>query len=160
VPALTVERDRITFETREDYFPGDAVSAGDQLLTLGWTTPGGRPRRSNAALCALVPRLDTAQYAGGQISLEGALLGRGADDPGAAGQPEDDTVVALSRAREKLWTFDRFRPAQDQNQTARVLDMTGIMNDPTLVKKPKGRYRVILRVNGQQARHSPEVDIP
>jgi hypothetical protein len=104
----------------------------------------------------LLPRLDTAVPSGvvpspadatrvvGDIDLTGILLGT----------PTDDVFVGLYRAGRVVRAFDTFvYPPGPMTQTQMRLQIT----EATAVLP--GPYRVILRVNGQQALNSPEVDL-
>jgi len=88
----------------------------------------------------------------GNIDLTGRLL---------AGT-EDDILVALYRDgvivkmldEEFNFTVPQPPPPPDPPWTRIRLEM----KEPDAV--PPGRYRIILRVNGQQAKNSPEVELP
>lgn len=128
---------------------GDVISAGSHTLAAVQALPTGRERSSNLLIANVMPRLTTVSFASdpdpnvqGKLTLNGVLLGG----------EDDDITVALYQDGRVVRAFDEFAvvPAQDR------LDLT----IPAVDAVPGGTYRVILRVNGQQAKDSPEVDIP
>lgn len=131
---------------------GNVISAGSHTLAAVQTLPTGRERSSNLLIANVMPRLtgvsftpDPAPAIQGKLTLNGVLLGG----------EDDDVTVALYRDGRVVKAFDEFTvvPAQDR------LDLT-IQAVGTVDAVPGGTYRVILRVNGQQAKASPEVGIP
>jgi hypothetical protein len=131
---------------------GNVISAGSHTLAVVQTLPTGRERSSNLLIANVVPRLTSVSFAPdpnpniqGLLTLNGVLLGG----------EGDDIRVALYRDGRVVKSFDEFTvvPAQDR------LDLT-IPTVDTVDTVPGGTYRIILRVNGQQAKDSPEVDIP
>lgn len=133
---------------------GRVISAGSHPLSVDQTLPTGRHRASNLLIADLMPKLTKAEFqppaapgTQGSIALEGVLLGR----------EDDDILVSLYQDGRIVRTFDEVTvvpaAATDPEQTGLVLTLgTGAIQS--------GKYRVILRVNGQQAKASPEVDIP
>jgi hypothetical protein len=134
---------------------GRVISAGSHPLSVEQTLPTGRRRPSNLLIADLMPKLTKAGFQApsgpgtqGSIALEGVLLGT----------EEDDILVSLYQDGRIVRTFDEAAvvpavAATDPEQTELVLTLrTGAMQS--------GKYQVILRVNGQQAKASPEVDIP
>ncbi len=80
----------------------------------------------------------------GNIVMMGTLLGRA----------EDDIFVALYRDGQIVKVYDApFTFAADQSSLTLQLP-----NSQSAAVLP-GRYRVILRINGQQAKNSPQVDL-
>jgi len=131
-----------------------SIAAGSQSLAAVLTLPNGRQRSSNLVVGALLPTVQTATTSGlhavagppagvaGNIQLTGALLGR----------EQDDIFLALYRDGAVVKVYDApFTFAPDQ--TALTL---AIPDDNPV---PSGTYRVILRINQQQARRSPEVTL-
>ena len=136
---------------------GVSISAGSHLVTVNQSLPGGRRRGSNPIVGGLRPRLTSAATSGlarvnpadpasavtGQVDLTGVLMGRGADD----------VIVAFFRNGRVVRAFDEFtRPPGPPFQQQMRLDVRAAHN------VPPGAYRVILRVNGQQAAQSPQVN--
>jgi hypothetical protein len=133
---------------------GGVISAGSHPVAVVELLPTGRRRSSNLLIAGLLPTLDTATPdaihavvgppagVAGNIDMEGTLLGSEADD----------IFVALYREGEVRHVFDSpFTYAPDQKSlTLEIQDASPV--DP-------GDYRVILRVNGQQAKKSPGVTL-
>lgn len=157
--AVTSQRtDRLTFDVSTSLEGGDVLSAGSLPLEVAQEVGTGRRRRSNPLIAGLLPRLDSAVVipadvvrivpadpaspVTARITLTGVLLGR----------EEDDVYAALFADAGVVQMFDAFgRPTTDQ--TVLVLDT------PVAKAVPQGDYRVILRVNGRQARNSPSVHL-
>ncbi len=137
-----------------DIAGGGAISAGSHALSVVQTLPTGRRRSSNLLVGALVPRLVGASTDGlrvvagtpagvaGRIVMDGMLLGR----------EQDDIFVALYRNGKVVSVFDGpFTNVSDQTRlTLEIQDSAPVA---------PGDYLLILRVNGQQARNSPEVTL-
>lgn len=122
---------------------GGTLSAGEMPLVVRRRLAPTRTRSSNLLAARLLPRLSAASLVAGTLTLTGVLLG-------AAG---DDITVLLYRGTD--------------GATVRILDSaTTAANQQTLVfvnaatGTPPGTYRVILRVNGQQALASPSIVVP
>lgn len=146
---------------------GAAISAGSHGVALVRTLPSGRKRSTNLMVVGLRPTLDDATPVGvarvtpadpdspvtATIRLDGELLGT----------DEDDIVVALYRDGDTVEFFDEIEDREpvasdpegnpDLLQTIKQFEIT---NEKAV---PAGTYRIIVRVNGQQARQSPEVDL-
>jgi hypothetical protein len=128
---------------------GTVLSAGSHPLFIRQTLPSGRFRSSNMLVGHLLPTLTTATPSGllnvgggrvrGDLQLTGRLLGTSSDD----------VLVAFYRNGTVERMFDAVVATASQTQ----LDLT--VTAPQAL--PSGNYRIILRVNGQQARNSPEV---
>lgn len=137
---------------------GRIISAGSHIVSVAQILPTGRRRSSNALVGELLPTLtsvtpnkpftvipatsnDLVVKVYGNIVMTGTLLGG----------EKDDILVALYQGGKTVRVFDRFTASQDQSTlTLAILQSQAI---------PPGKYRIILRVNGQQARNSPEVDL-
>jgi hypothetical protein len=122
---------------------GAALSAGERPLTVQRRLSPTRVRSSNLLAARLLPSVDTVTLVGGNLRVDGHLLGNDADD----------IVVVLARSSDgnAVRLFDVVTPQADQ-QTLRVPGVAAAV--------AAGTYRVILRVNDQQARGSPEVTLP
>jgi len=130
---------------------GDVISAGSHPVCVVQQLPDGRERASNLLVANLLPVLTNVGFTPnpdpeifGTLDLEGFLLGN----------DSDDIFVALYREGETVRLFDTFAeilPAPDAQTQLRVQITDAI---------PSGNYRVIVRVNNQQAQNSPEVTIP
>jgi len=136
---------------------GGDVSAGSHALSVVQTLPTGRRRASNLLVGALLPILTGATPQSlaiaasppppplkvfGDIELTGFMLGR----------QSDNIFLALYKGGEVVKVFDApFTNQEDQKSlTLKIPESDAV--------SPAG-YRIILRVNGQQARNSPEVEL-
>lgn len=146
---LPLDRDaagRTVFDPTTALLSGDAISAGSHPLSVVRTLATGRTRASNLAVVNLLPELTAATRVQGQDELEltGLLLGGDADD----------AIVALYREGVTIASYDDVvdAPGTAPAQTRRRVRLG--------TAPPGGTYRVLLRVNGRQARESPEVTFP
>ena len=122
---------------------GGTLSAGEMPLVVRRRLSASRVRSSNLLAARLLPRLSSATLVAGTLTLTGVLLG-------AAG---DDITVLLYRSTDgaTLRMLDSPTTAANQQSLVFVNAATGT---------PAGSYRVILRVNGQQALASPTIVVP
>jgi hypothetical protein len=120
---------------------GLGPSAGELPLRLRQPRPGGRYRSSNLVTGRLRPVVSGVAMNGAVLEIAGLLLGG----------EDDDVIVAMQQDGAVVRAFDTVTSHAGQQQ----LDVPGVGGtlDP-------GAYRVILRVNGQQARSSPTVVLP
>jgi hypothetical protein len=143
---LTLDAARnAVFDPTTAALSGTAISASSHPLTVVRTLSTGRRRSSNIAIVNLLPELSAATFDAGEIDLQGFHLGTVADD----------VVVGLYRNGATVRSYDGVVDAAGAPpaQTHRRVKL----EPPAL---PGGAYRVVLRVNGQQARQSPEVTLP
>jgi hypothetical protein len=137
---------------------GDVISAGSHPLALVRTLPSGRERSSNLFVVGLLPEVEQVTRAAptvtpatadrpelitATINLRGQLLG----------SDTDDIFVALYREGRVVAVFD---DVKDQTGNPAPQTRKRVKVDPPL---PTGEYRVIVRVNGMQARQSPMLDL-
>ena len=122
---------------------GTTLSAGEMPLVVRRRLSPTRTRSSNMLAARLLPTLSSATLIAGNLQLQGLLLG---DDT-------DDVIVVFYRGSD--------------GATVRLFDtVTTVANQQTLTvvgagaAVPAGTYRVILRVNNQQAIGSPSVVVP
>jgi hypothetical protein len=152
VLGVTSQRpDRLTCLVNGAIPGGTVVSAGSLPLSVAMDLPGGKTRSSNLLAGALQPVLQSVSTAGlhpfngkiaGNLILNGLLLG----------SSSDDIFVALHQNGQVAAVFD--------NPFTFTIDQTSLtLTIPDTSAVPAGTYRVILRVNGQQARFSPEVSL-
>lgn len=132
--------------------PPGPLRAGGQAVSVVQALPTGRLRSSNVLAAGIRPvvtgvsvtdlQTTTHGMAKAKVQLQGSLLG--GDD--------DDVFVAFFRDGAVAAVFDApLTPAPDQaTLILEILDDRGL---------PPGDYRVILRVNGEQARNSPVVGL-
>ncbi|MDH4554515.1 DUF4255 domain-containing protein [Pseudomonas sp. BN417] len=122
---------------------GTTLSAGEMPLVVRRRLSPTRTRSSNLLAARLLPTLDSAALVGGDLHLQGTLLGTDSDDLMVLFYRESDGVT--------LHLFDEASTAADQHS----LVVAG-----AAAAVPAGSYRVILRVNNQQAKASPRVVVP
>jgi len=136
---------------------GQLTSAGSWPVAAVRLLSGGRRRSSNPLLGGLRPILSTAVPGPNFLDLATNILYRTVNLTGRLlGVDGDDAVVALLRNGVTYGPFDRFVApaiAPPINQSQRQLQI------PAIPALPAGAYRLILRVNGEQARNSPLVNL-
>jgi len=120
---------------------GAAISAGEHPLVVRRQITPTRTRSSNLLLMRLLPTVTAAALAAGNLSISGVLLGT----------DSDDVVVAFYRNGRTARLFDTVTTSVDQ-QTLGIANVTDGV--------PSGEYRVVVVVNGQQAKVSPVVLVP
>lgn len=120
---------------------GTTLSAGELPLVARRRLSPTRVRSSNLLAARLLPTLSSAAVVGGDLVLGGVLLG----------SDTDDVIVVLVGDADgrSVRMFDTFTGSADQT----ALTVAGA--DAAV---PAGAYRVILRVNNQQAKASPRVN--
>jgi hypothetical protein len=157
LPITTRTPDRIDAVIPAALAAGMSLSAGSHRIVVVQTLPTGGKRSSAPILGGLVPRLDTAVPSSvtptnsspgapvtATIDMTGILLGRESDAAFVG--------LAHSTTGRIVRIFDQLtRPVTNQTQLRLTI--------PVALAVPPAFYRVILRVNGQQARRSPEVDL-
>jgi len=143
LPVTSQRPDELKFLVDETIATGSTTSAGSQAISVVQTLSTGRERSSNLLVGGLLPVVNSAAYDAGpqSIDLTGVFLG----------SDTDDILLALYQEGTTVAVFDTVS-ATDPNQTILSMDLSA--NVP-----PAGEYRVILRVNGQQAKNSPEITI-
>lgn len=121
---------------------GGALSAGALALGVRRRVSPTRTRSMDLLAVRLLPTLASATIAGADLQLGGQLLGTGADE----------VVVLLARAGDGVAVrrLDTATTAPDQKSLVFAGAATGVA---------PGTYRVILQVNGEQAKASPSVSI-
>ncbi len=130
---------------------GEVISAGSHTVCVVQELPNGKERASNLFVVNLLPVITNVEFTPnpaleifGTLDLEGFLLGT----------ERDDVFVALYQEGETVRLFDRFEeisPAPPAQTQLRIQINEAIA---------PGDYRVILRVNGQQAKNRQGVRIP
>lgn len=140
------------FDPTKAALDGSLISAGSHALSVFSTLPSGRKRASNLVVVGLLPEFTAVTHipAGPELELTGFLLGG----------DKDDVFVALYKDGATVRTFDDLAdpPGADPPGPPPAQTKKRVKLPPPAV--PAGTYRVILRVNGRQARQSPEVVIP
>lgn len=122
---------------------GSTLSAGEVPLLVRRRLTATRVRSSNLLAARLLPTVSSATVVGDDIVVDGVLLGADSDDVTVSLYDPGDGMTVRS--------FDVVTTAADQHS----LIVIG-----AAAAAPAGTYRVILRVNNQQARVSPSVTVP
>ncbi|MEO8881542.1 MAG: Pvc16 family protein [Gemmatimonadaceae bacterium] len=154
--ATSQKEGTLTFVVSDSLADGATISAGSQVISVFESLPGGRTRTSNLIVGGLRPRLDTAVPSAlvrtfpadptkpvfGTLDLTGVLLGTA----------DDEIYLAFHNGTAVVAMFDDFTitPGPPFQTKLRLK----IPHEGAL---PPASYRLLLRVNGQQAVNSPLV---
>lgn len=162
LPVTVQQPDRLQFVVREDIANGSTISAGSFPVSVSQLLATGRRRSSNLLVGNLLPTLSAADILGlvktvtavppplgwkfATIGITGKLLGKTIDD---------DFYLALFKDGATAKLFDALNDTSvpATSQTQREFPMI------QLDAVPPGTYRVLYRVNGQQARQSFAIDL-
>jgi Pvc16 N-terminal domain/IPT/TIG domain len=143
---------------------GRLISAGSHPVSVVQVLPSGKRRSSNLLVANLLPILDSVTVSNitrvepanlnsnvyATLDIQGSLLGT----------VEDDIFLALYRDGKTVKFFDDLTiiptspplpPTPLQKQLRFAMQASQAV--------PPGQYRVILRVNGQQAKNSPVINL-
>lgn len=147
VPIIAQRSDRLTCRVDLSVAPEQTLSAGALPITVRQNLPSGRNRRSAPLIGNLLPTLSTV--AGGPFAADGDgnLSGPVALTGQLLGDASDDIIVAFYRDGAVALSIDVVTTSPGQLSLALEIENTKPL--------PPGDYRVILRVNGQQAKNSP-----
>ncbi len=158
LPVISVRPGAVRITLDPATINGSSISAGSHPLTLVKKLPAGRERSSNLRAFDLLPTVtsvapltfsrtdpaDSTSPLAGEFRIDGTFLG----------SATDDVFVALHNGSRAVAVFDDLRdPPGVPAQTQRVVSV------PESLAIPAGTYRVIVSVNGQQARQSPELTL-
>lgn len=121
---------------------GTTLSAGEMPIVVRRRLSPLRTRSSNLLAARLLPSVSSAALVGGTLQLHGLLLGAA----------DDDVLVLFCRAADgaTVLLIDTAVTAADQ----KTLTVTG-----AAAALGPGTYRVLVRVNNQQAKASPSVTV-
>lgn len=149
IPIIAQRPDRLTCRVDLSVAPGQSLSAGALPIFARQNLASGRSRYSAPIVGYLLPTLSTVAGGpfvadpdgnfSGPVTLTGELLGNA----------QDDVIVAFYRDGAVVRSIDVVVPTA--TQTSLTLNLL-----PAAPLAP-GEYRVILRVNGQQAKNSPRL---
>lgn len=146
---------------------GRLISAGSHPVSVVQILPRGQRRSSNLLIANLLPTIDSVSVSGltqvepgnprspvyATIDIHGSLLGTAEDDIFLALYLEGKTVKFF----DDLTIMPTSPPPPTPLQQRLQLTMKSSQAVPPAV--PPEKYRVILRVNGQQARNSPVINL-
>jgi hypothetical protein len=166
--ALIAQRpDMVQCRINGNIAKGKVISAGSYPVSVVQTMPYGRHRSSNLLIGSLLPTLVKVtpdsfvptlppELLFGTIYLDGYLLANNNDDILVA-LYKDGAIVKL--LDEKFPSIEVLPPPPSPIPPPKypLTRITLIMEERDAVLA--GNYRIILRVNGQQAKNSPEVTI-
>jgi hypothetical protein len=138
LPVLDRRPDRIRVQVLGE----TTLSAGELPLVARKRVSATRTRSSNLLAAQLLPTLTLARLEGNDLILEGSLLGLASDDVVLNFCRQSDGVAVAS--------IDTFETSANQHTLI-------VRNGANLVVA--GTYRLVLRVNSQQARTSPLVTV-
>lgn len=164
LPVTAQSPDSLQCQVNGGILDGRVISAGSHPVSAVQILPTGRRRASNLLVVDLLPILDSAAASSispveptnvnsdvfGTIDLRGSLLGR----------EQDDIFLALYRDGKTFRVFDNLTimPSSPPPSPPPLQKHLQLVMLPAQAVPP-GLYRVILRVNGQQAKRSPAVDL-
>lgn len=153
LPIISQRVNKIECRVDGNISGGKIISAGSQPITVTQTLPNKRRRSSNVLIGNLLPTLDKVSYSLNlfnpdnilcNLKLFGTLLGTS----------QDDVFVGLYQEGKTIKLLDNFTDLSIPQGTQTEIEFSFSLSD---IKN--GAYRVILVVNGQQAKNSPEVNI-
>ena len=151
LPVIAQQPGRVLCTVNGSITRGNMISAGSHPVSIVQNLSAGRRRSSNLLVGNLLPVLESAEFTStgdpdtfGYIDMAGVLLGEEKDDIFAALYTEGQIIAFLDE-------FAESDPPPVEPQTRIRLRI----REPVT----SGTYLVILKVNGQQAKNSPEVTI-
>ena len=167
--AITAQQpDKVECTVNGTIAAGGVISAGSHAISVVQNLPTGRLRSSNLLVGNLLPILDSANIVPntfafsflpsatnkvfGEIDLTGYLLATATDDIFVALYSNGVT----ERVMDEVFDFTVVQPPPPPVPSFSRIRLKMKEADAVL----PGKYRVILRVNGQQAKNSPEVEVP
>ena len=122
---------------------GSTLSAGEVPLLVRRRLTATRVRSSNLLAARLLPTVSSAAVVGDDIVVDGVLLGADSDDVRVSLYAPGDGIAV-----------------RGLDVVPRAADQHSLIVIAAAAAAPAGTYRVILRVNNQQARVSPSVTVP
>lgn len=151
VPIIAQRPDKLTCRVDLSVAPEQTLSAGALPIFARQNLASGRSRYSEPIVGYLLPSVSTV--AGGPFvpDVDGNLSGPVTITGQLLGSSTDDVVVAFYRDGAVALSIDVVTP--NATQTSLTLAIT--TEDPLA----PGEYRVIVRVNGQQAKNSPALTL-
>lgn len=147
VPVIAQRPDRLSCRADLSVAPGETISAGTLTIVVRQNLASGRSRCSAPVIGSLLPTLATVVGGPFVPDVDGNLSGPVTLTGEILGTDDDDIVVAFYRDGAVALSIDVV--TSNATQTSLALSIL-----PARPLAP-GEYRVILRVNGQQAKNSP-----
>jgi hypothetical protein len=163
-PVVAQSEEWLRFRANGLIQTGTVISAGSQPISVLQTLPNGKARSSGLLVGRLLPVLTSITPPAGGFTLSGGpgtpVFGYIDLQGFLLGLEDDDVYVALTRNGVAVRLFDTFvRPAAPVPPNPVILQQQMQLQIPSTAPMEQGRYRLILRVNGSQAKNSPEIDI-
>jgi hypothetical protein len=149
VPVIAQTPSRLTCRADLSVAPGQSLSAGARVIVARQTLASGRSRDSEPIVGYLLPTVSTASGGPYAADGDGNLSGPVTVTGELLGTSEDDIIVAFYRDGAVALSID----VVTTNSSQTLLTLAIVPAKPL----PPGEYRVILRVNGQQAKNSPRL---
>lgn len=151
VPVIAQRPDKLTCRVDLSVAPGQTLSAGALPIFARQNLASGRSRYSEPIVGYLLPSVATV--AGGPFvaDIDGNLSGPLTITGQLLGSSSDDVIVAFYRDGAVALSIDIV--TTNATQTSLTLAIT------TASPLAPGDYRVIVRVNGQQAKNSPSLTL-
>lgn len=157
---------KLQFKIEDKIGEGDVISAGSHPLKVVKELSYGRTRSGNLRVASLLPGLESAAVTPGSVNYVPHPLEPGKDvveaeiklDGKLLGTDKDDIIVCFNRDG-KTGAFVEVTGSVTQPPPLPPTQRELTLNVKAIHKLPPGNYRVILLVNGQQARNSPQVKL-
>lgn len=151
VPVIAQRPDQLTCRADLSVAAGATFSAGAVPLVVRQNLSSGRQRDSAPVVGRLLPTLASASGGPFVPDLDGNLSGPVLLTGELLGTAVDDIIVAFCRDGAVVRSFDVVTTNLSQTSLSLVI--------PAARALPPAEYRVILRVNGQQAKFSPQLTL-
>jgi hypothetical protein len=161
LPIIAQTPEQLTCKVEPSIATGDAISAGSYPVSVLQALPKGKSRSSNLLIGNLLPTLTTAAIFGAVAVLPDTRVHATIDLTGVLlGDKDDDCFLALYNGAQTIKVFDAFTdedvpppplPVPAQSKKRLIMTASGAVTP--------GTYLVIYRVNGQQAKNSPTLNL-
>lgn len=149
VPVIAQRPDRLTCRADLSVALGATLSAGALTIVVRQNLASGRSRASAPVIGRLLPTLSTAAGGPYVADADGNLSGPVTLTGELLGTDDDDIIVAFYRDGAVALSIDVVTTNAPQTSLSLAITVTHPL--------APGEYRVILRVNGQQAKNSPRL---
>jgi hypothetical protein len=152
----------LKFKLASSGISGQKISAGSHAVTVVQKLPGGRYRSSNMLVGALLPQVDTVTTQGALSTQNGYITGVLKVSGQHLGRVGDDIVLALFQSGKVIKVLEGKVAQAAAADVMFVVSADQSELTVTIRKADRlapGVYRSIMRINGQQARLSPEVNL-
>lgn len=151
VPVIAQRTDKLTCRVDLTVAQGETFTAGALPIVVRQNLASGRNRDSAPVIGRLLPIVDTVTGGPFAAELGGNLSGPVTITGQLLGANDDDVIVAFYRDGAVALALDTAESNADQTELTLAI--------PSVSALPPGDYRVIVRVNGQQAKRSPRLTL-